>query len=1003
MQAQAFGFLDNGIYKGAFKITLPASATTSAAVYKSGTTLVKTIWNTELLSAGTHTRYWNGTDDYGRSITPEETYTLRVVTHNVQYEWQGTLGNTSDNMTGETKHRGYYHCIKGLDFNTQFGYFCTGYSEGSPSVGKFEISTPNTKINMYGSLINTGDVNFVCADENIAYWAAYDPANSRNNWVWGTTVSADTEFPFVSGITNYKSTHSKTYTKVISLMTGATTGTTITGMGVQRSGNYLLVARGGINELKVYDKVTGGLVQTLSYTDVEYPTFDRSDNLWMVVNNVAGKYVVNGDGTITGPSITLSGLSSQVLGLGVSWDGSVVAACDGNQVNNVKYYNNNTGVLFNTFGISGGYYTNATVSNTKFYFTDLYNTTSGQRGKQPFVVYQPDNTMWINDPGNFRCQRFTSGGTWLDRIMSLGSSYATWVDKTDTTRVFCEYLEFGIDYSVQTLTGLSGWTLTKNWGANFWGIWDPSYKIRLQATLPNGRTFCLGRVGSGHNLIELTQTGSTRLSAATWTDLNRILCADGSLQTWTLVGDVGTLKHWPVTGYTALGTPIWSGTGQTLAVMTRNTVTGSTVSGPQTECVNRANGKIIWHNANVFADGVSAICYDYHLGVQLTGTTDFLWKSEKPTQDNYQGPYPSAGWFEAGNGVKNPGGGNMNFVGRYILTSYHGEFWKNAQTNYYNLYLDNGLSLGQFGTDRAVVGAGNHAYPELAGNALVPCMVSGESADCMYVYHGDESDHAGVHRWKITNLSSITETETVIPFPVIYQDPPRDYLDLLSGLTWDSVLSGTSSGWTKNPDTVDYRSSSTLWWEVRSSYYQYNPQESPDIYMKFAQTGTTEYYVYRDLGTNDVTNSWKITGTLDYRGGVNVTTNKNFAYIEVLDDADKVLTTMHGLVTYTVYPAGTIKYIANTKTLFNLSSTNVLNSNAEMAVFLEPKHFEVSIVNSAVTFTYAGYTTGATISDATANWRKPKTLRVRINSNGGGPNTPLQIDMAKLKFYKDYI
>ena len=68
---------------------------------------------------------------------PDSVYDIKVLSNNVKYRWKGTIGNTSELSTGETKHRGYYFCMTGLAFSGSFGYFCTGYSEGSPNVGKF--------------------------------------------------------------------------------------------------------------------------------------------------------------------------------------------------------------------------------------------------------------------------------------------------------------------------------------------------------------------------------------------------------------------------------------------------------------------------------------------------------------------------------------------------------------------------------------------------------------------------------------------------------------------------------------------------------------------------------------------------------------------------------------------------------------------------------------------------------------------------------------------------
>jgi hypothetical protein len=47
------------------------------------------------------------------------------------------------------------------------------------------------------------------------------------------------------------------------------------------------------------------------------------------------------------------------------------------------------------------------------------------------------------------------------------------------------------------------------------------------------------------------------------------------------------------------------------------------------------------------------------------------------------------------------------------------------------------------------------AYAGMAGNANSGTYV--KIGDDIYLYHCDENAHAGVHRWKISNLGSIKE------------------------------------------------------------------------------------------------------------------------------------------------------------------------------------------------------------------------------------------------------
>jgi len=44
---------------------------------------------------GPYTSSWDGPDDDGR-IAPDGSYQVRVLSNNVQYAWQGVVGNMSD-------------------------------------------------------------------------------------------------------------------------------------------------------------------------------------------------------------------------------------------------------------------------------------------------------------------------------------------------------------------------------------------------------------------------------------------------------------------------------------------------------------------------------------------------------------------------------------------------------------------------------------------------------------------------------------------------------------------------------------------------------------------------------------------------------------------------------------------------------------------------------------------------------------------------------------------
>ena len=484
---------------GKFTFSLPSAATTSAGVFKADGTLVKTLWNDVEYPAGTHAKTWDGSDDLGNVIkSPEAAYAIKVLSNNVRYTWQGTIGNTSTSMSGPSKHTGVYNCMNGLAFTDQYGYYCSGYCEGVPSIGKFLISKPQEEIRIFTDRPSCVDTNFVATDGVLVYWGAFDHGGANDcSFVYATRVADDKNARFSAG-KDYKLTYGRIY-PVTSFFAEA--NSYITGLAVQKKGAYLFVARSGLNQLQVLDKTSGALIQTLAFPSPRALCVDPADNLWMASGaNTLTRYKVNPDGTLAAAKLTLSGLLDP-LAAQVSPDGSMIAVADGGASQQVKFFNQNTGAAAGALGTAGGYETEAAVSDNKFYFRDSMDVKFPSTNTLVnFIAYQPDGTFWVNDPGNYRVQHYDKNKAWIDRIMSLGCTYSVWVDKNNINRVFSDFLEFEVDYSVQTLVGTAGWKLTHNRsatgtigrGSKVEGLTHHRYPAYI-TTLKNGRTYGLLR------------------------------------------------------------------------------------------------------------------------------------------------------------------------------------------------------------------------------------------------------------------------------------------------------------------------------------------------------------------------------------------------------------------------------------------------------------------------------------------------------------------------------
>lgn len=210
---------------------------------------------------------------------------------------------------------------------------------------------------------------------------------------------------------------------------------------------------------------------------------DTSGYLWAAHGSTLEKYTINGDGTLTTTGVIITSITS-IGGFGFSPDGTTIAVCDvADQV--VKGFSTSAGTLSWTLGTAGGYLTDATVTDNKFYFRDM-------RGdKHTYLAYAPDGSFWVGDPGNSRMQHYSGNRTFIDRIMYMPHNYRASVDKTDSTRVYADLMQFEIDYTKPLATS---WMLKKNWGGNFSGQYQGTPKIFNPITFPNGRVYSMVQI-----------------------------------------------------------------------------------------------------------------------------------------------------------------------------------------------------------------------------------------------------------------------------------------------------------------------------------------------------------------------------------------------------------------------------------------------------------------------------------------------------------------------------
>lgn len=123
--------------------TLTDSATTSAGVFKTDGTLVRTLWSNVPYAAGTHNEKWDGLDDAG-SVVPSAGYQVKILTNNVKYEWEGVIGNNSSSSTGSGVHK-TFQFMNAMTIAGNKAFYAAHYNEAYPSQYKFNTTNPQKK------------------------------------------------------------------------------------------------------------------------------------------------------------------------------------------------------------------------------------------------------------------------------------------------------------------------------------------------------------------------------------------------------------------------------------------------------------------------------------------------------------------------------------------------------------------------------------------------------------------------------------------------------------------------------------------------------------------------------------------------------------------------------------------------------------------------------------------------------------------------------------------
>jgi hypothetical protein len=704
---------------------------------------------------------WDGRDDDGHAVTPGR-YSVRVLTHNVRYLWEGVIGNTSSEAKGLHVHRAA-NPINSMAFDDRgHAFYVVGYNEQQSAIHRFSTADPSRQTALLADDYRRV-FRYAATDGALAYFANVgliakpgSPLRDSATFVIALNVSDNSEYSFARGRTvslsptspqanHWKSAIDYEYQN---LDVDGRFHDAPTGLAVQRRGVALFVAHEGLDEIRVVDKRSGERLDTIL---VERPTglaIAPDDSLWVIRRDrgvpMLAHYSAK-DGKWVGDRIV--GGVQEPLAVGVSpVDGTVVVADGGSE--QLRAFNA-AGEPVWSFGRSDGYRNgNPEVSTDRLWLS----------ADATYVAFEADGSFWFGDPGNYRNLHLSQKRQYLGQIMYMPKSYHIAVDPRYPTRVFNRFLEFSVDYAKPLK---ESWRLVRNWG----GELEPAYRgdmdgFRQVITLTNGHTYgVIARNGDRlSELVELTQRGLR--STGTKLEFGEKLYPDGSLRSQRQLPQSVEVFRSRLRGFDVQNNPQWKAP-QPLAgvalVSSRDPYYHDVpaVAGANEPAFPQTSGDIV-----VFFNPGRSV--GMHLGGVRVGEERWLWRASPSgswTLDVAGAITSLNGTYELGRGVQYPGS-TVTVTGHHIIYGYHGEAWNGGEANQWMHFIDDGLFVGQFGVP--VYAAQNRVFAHAgsAGNAFSPelVMVNGE----MYLWHNDEGVHSGVHRWHIEGAGTIRTLEAPI-------------------------------------------------------------------------------------------------------------------------------------------------------------------------------------------------------------------------------------------------
>jgi hypothetical protein len=817
-----------------FRYQLDNRYQTSAGVYDATGHLVRTLWSNQTREAGLNRGVWDGRDDAGVLLATGPQYEVRVLAHNMVYEWEGVMGTTAHNQTSATQ-LDYPYFMGDFEIAGDRVYTLSASEQLVPRLRYHRLADMNGDWAPRPGLSNfRGGFNYfthIAADDTQVYVAraAHTLSTAASSEHAAFVVGLDRDLSreisfgefgqslctqiFESGSAPafcYDDGRSSSlYSSAIDVVTQVGPGpdaykNNTTGMAVQRQGDFLFVAHGHLNRLHVLNKRTGKLLQVLTLKGVSELAVcgnttraaSRTE-LWALHRDAASGVPLVSRFTVSTtsqtsivtatPALTIRGIEAP-LNLALNQDCSSIVVPNGGTQQQLKAYATTNGLLQWSLGVQGGYKSvSPTVSPYKFSFT---RTADGNNiiTEQAFVGFEPNGSFWVSDTGLNRVLRFSAQRLYADQLAWMPiDSYQVKTDLNNPTRVFQYFKEYLVDYSKPPG---QGWQLLSDYEHSLPASPSQRYRGFLSrgftsvATLGNGRTYAIIINLSGiQDVVEIIPGSRLRFTGKTL-DYFQYLKANGDVHFVRSVSTGGAAVEFcerRLTGFDATGNPLWAPAVVVNRVLQRASDPLVSLNGTTVHATAElADG------TRVLFDPWKATAVHFRLGAVKPGQSQWQWRAS-----------PSTGRFD----IANPdgrfdnsdvwyAGAAVDALGSSLVYNFHGEGWDDGvaptgQANQFLHFHASGLFLGQFGVPNQFdIPPGT---PGLAGNSLSIQMVERDGRT--YLWHNDENAHAGVHRWRLDGLDWIREwslrtvqgsTEvqlnTTVPATAALRPAPRDLL-----------------------------------------------------------------------------------------------------------------------------------------------------------------------------------------------------------------------------------